>query len=133
MESVEEHEFLWGKPLELGGAGEVDDEEVLSTCEADLGGEYRLIMIGSKKDGRLFARQFSRGKDTQLAFNCDVHSWTVVFAPTDEFGSDELETIINNAFHEDDVYVTDFSDELETYGIPYERREWSQVLEAHSS
>lgn len=126
-------EHIWDTPLEMGGAGEADDEEVLSTSDIDLGDEYRILMTGSKKDGRLFARQFSRGKDTQLAFNCGVHSWTVVFTPTDEFGADELEAVINDASHEDDVYITDFQDELESHGIPYELRERSQRFDKKDS
>lgn len=124
-------EFDENTPLELGGAGEADDDEIFFMSKFHLGKEDRAIFVGSKKDKRLFVRTVSCGDTTQFAFNCDVHSRTIVFTPKDEYGGAELEALVNNVEDEEDVYITDFEDDLATYGIPYELREWSQRFEKH--
>lgn len=132
MDDVVNQEIIWGMPLELGGVGEVDDDDVYESCDVDSGKEYRLLMVGTKKDGRLFVRQFTRGEDTQFAFNCDVHSQTIVFKASDGYGLTEIGNKIEEIGSEEDVFITDFQDDLATIGIPYELREWSQVLEVSS-
>lgn len=85
------------------------------------GDEHRTITVGTKPDGRIYAREMSEGDLTEMAFDAQRRIDTITFMPQPGYDLADFVAILCRP--DGDVYIDDFADSLDLFDVPYERRE----------
>ena len=79
----------------------------------------RILTVGWANQDRFYCEQYSVGASAQTAYNTDEHLSLIEFAPTSDFGIDDVRAILRGR----DVFLEDVIDAVDRAGIHYERRE----------